>query len=154
MNTTDSFDDQLVRLLGQDARQNSQKLAKKLNVSSATIRRRLRKLLQNGWLRIIGVVDPAKFGFPLRVVLALDVAGDKLSVAMEALSNKKEIRWLSSTTGRWDVVAIAGFASTDELSRFLLKDLSEIEGVRDTETLICLDMKKGHFSPIEGTTFR
>ncbi|GAH47789.1 unnamed protein product, partial [marine sediment metagenome] len=74
MSTLDSIDIQIVRLLGQDARQDSETLAKQLNISSATVRRRLRKLFRDEFLHIVGVVDPTKFGFPVAVVIALDVA--------------------------------------------------------------------------------
>ncbi|MEJ2739788.1 MAG: AsnC family transcriptional regulator, partial [Dehalococcoidia bacterium] len=58
----DSLDTQLIQLLGQDARQDSKTLAKELNTSSATVRRRLKKLLQSGILHIIGVIDPSEVG--------------------------------------------------------------------------------------------
>ncbi len=148
MNTPDSFDEQLVSLMGHDARQSSEILAKQLNVSSATVRRRLRKLIKSELLRIVGVVDPAKFGLSLHVVIALDVASDKLKAAMTALINQPEIRWVSTTTGRFDIVAIARFPSTDSLSEFLIKELGQMQGVRNSETLVCLDVKKGRYVPL------
>lgn len=148
MNVPDSFDEQLVSLMEQNARQNSETLAKRLKVSSATVRRRLRKLIQSDLLHIIGVVDPTKFGFSLHVVIFLDVANDKLEIALEALINQPEIKWVSTTTGRFDIVAIAGFTSTDCLSDFLIRQLGQMEGVRNSETLVCLDVKKGRYVPL------
>jgi len=85
------MDKQLLILLGQDARQNSETLARQLNISSATVRRKLRKLIQSGSLHIVGVVDPAKFGLPLTAIIALDVAHEKLKTAMEVLAKRPEI---------------------------------------------------------------
>lgn len=141
------LDEQLVSLIGQDARQSSETLAKKLNVSSATVRRRLRKLIEGDLLRIVGIVDPTKFGFPLNVVIALDVVHEKMEATIEALVNLPEIRWASITTGRFDIMAIARFRSADKLSDFLTKKLGRMEGVRDIETLVCLDVKKGLYVP-------
>ena len=141
----DSLDEQLVRLLGQDARQNSETLAKQLKKSSATIRRRLRRLLRNKLLRIVGVVNPADFGFPVAAVITLDVSHDKLASAMEGLASQPEIIWVSTTTGRFDIIAFGRFASTDSLSKFLTDQLSKMEGVRNSETFLCLDVKKGRF---------
>ena len=143
MNIPDSMDKQLVRLLGQDARQNSETLARQLNISSATVRRRLRKLIRSGSLHIVGVVDPARFGLPLTAIIALDVAHEKVKAVMEALVDRSEITWLSTTTGRFDIIARGQFASTNDLSDFLLGQVSETEGVRNSETFICLDVKKG-----------
>ena len=119
MSIPDSMDKQLVRLLGQDARQNSEILAKQLNVSSATVRRKLRKLIQSGALHIVGVVDPAKFGLPLAAIIALDVAHEKLKTVLELLAKRSEITWVLTTTGRFDIIARGRFASTDDLSDFL-----------------------------------
>ncbi len=143
-----SFDEQLVLLLGQDALQNSERLARKLNVSSATVRRRLRKLIESDQLHIIGVVDPTKFGYSLRVMIALDVEHDKLEKITKVLANWPETRFVSITTGRYDIIAIAHFASTDNLSDFLANKLAKIEGLRNSETFVCLDVKKGRYVPL------
>ena len=143
----DSTDKQLVRLLGQDARQNSETLARQLNKSSATVRRKLRKLIQSGLLHIVGVVDPARFGLPLTAIIALDVSHDKLKAALKVLANRSEITWISTTTGRFDIIARGRFASTDNLSDFLTDQVATIEGVKNSETFICLDVKKGRKIP-------
>ena len=142
MSTPDSFDKQLISLLGQDARQSSEALAKKLKVSSATVRRRLRKLTRNNLLHVVGVVDPANFGLPLAAVISLDVDHDKLDSAMDALVDRPEIKWVSTTTGRFDIVAMARFPSTSSLSDFLTDQLGKIDGIRDSETSVCLEIKK------------
>lgn len=148
MSTPDSTDERIVRILGQDARQNSEVLSKQLNLSSATIRRRLRRLINNGALRIIGVINPEQFGLELAAVIAIDVVNNKLKLAMEMLAKRSEVRWVTTTTGRYDIIAMARFPSTDALSGFLTKDLAELPGIKDSETFICLDFKKGHYIPL------
>jgi len=148
MSIPDSMDEQIVRLLGQDARQSSETLAKQLKLSSATVRRRLRKLLRSDLLRIVGVVDPSNFGFPLAVVIALNVAADKLEPTTEALANRPEITWASATTGPFDIIALARFRSTDCLSDFVTKELGQMEGVKDIQMLTCFRVKKGHHIPV------
>jgi len=149
MSITDSKDEQLVRLLAEDARQNSETLAKKLNISSATVRRRLRKLLRADVLRIVGVVNPSSFGLSLPVVIGLNVLHDKLKLAMKALAKQPEIKWLSTTTGRFDIIIQARFPSTEALSNFVTKELTELEGVKDSETFVCLDVKKGQYVQLD-----
>ncbi len=148
MRKTESIDEQLVRLLGQDARQNSEALASQLKVSSATVRRKSRKLIDSGSLHIVGVVEPAKFGMPLTAVIALDVIHGKLQLVMELLAKRPEITWISTTTGRFDIIARGCFASTGDLSNFLTSQVATIDGVKDTETFICLDEKKGRQIPL------
>ena len=143
MSMPDSIDEQLARLLGQDARQNSETLAKQLNMSSATVRRRLRKLIRDDLIRIVGVVNPTNFGFPVAVVITLDVVHEKSAAAMQALAGRPEVEWVSTTTGRFDIIAIARFRSNDNLSEFMTKVLAKLEGLRDSETFVCLNVEKG-----------
>jgi DNA-binding Lrp family transcriptional regulator len=143
MNLLDSVDKQLVVLMGKNARQSSEALAQQLNISAATVRRRLRRLLKKDVLRIVGVADPASFGFALGVVINLDVEQARVDKVMEWLVNRTEIKWASTTTGRYDIIVIARFESTDHLSRFLTKDLTALKGIKDIETLISLDVRKG-----------
>ena len=145
MSMPDSIDEQLVRLLAQDGRQSSEMLAKGLNLSSATVRRRLRKLIRDDVLRIVGVVDPYKFGFAVAVIISLDVTHDKLGLAMEALGERPEIKWVSTTTGRFDILAMARFRSNNGLAEFMTEVLAKLEGVKDSETFLCLDVKKGRY---------
>ena len=144
----DSIDKQLIKLMGQDARQSSETLAKQLDLSAATVRRRLRKLIKDDLLRIVGIADPAEFGLALGVVINLDVEQSKLESVMEALINRKEIKWAATTTGRFDIIVIGRFESTEHLSSFLTKELTTMEGVKDTETLISLDVRKGRYTSL------
>ena len=145
MSKMDSIDRQIIALLGQNARQSSEEVAKQLNLSSATVRRRIRSLIKRDLLRIIGVGDPGSFGFSLAVCIAFDVEHDKLESTMAALIKKPEIKWAATTTGRFDIIVLANFSSTDYLSEFLKRDLSNIEGVKDYETLVCLEVAKGRY---------
>lgn len=149
MNTPDSVDKKLLKLLGQDAQQNSESLARQLKLSAATVRRRLRNLVKSGTLRVVGVADPVKLGFPLAAVIGLDVAQDKLESAIKIITERPEVTWISATTGRYDVIVLARFASTLSLSDFLTKFLARIDGLKNSETFICFDVGRERFVPIE-----
>ena len=137
------LDERLIELLSQDARQSSQALAKQLNVSSSTVRRRISKLVKRGVLRFTAVAEPVYFGFNLRAIIAFDVDHDKVREFMEVLSVKSEVKGLAATSGRFDVVAVVWFASTDGLFQFMENEVSKMEGVRNTEIFICLHVEKG-----------
>jgi len=149
MENIDPIDKQIVLLLGQDALQTSDELAKKLHVSSATIRRRIRKLTSSGALRIIGVVDPKIFGLPVATIITLNVSHESLDKAIEALAEQPEIRWVSTTTGRYAMIALGRFSSNDHLADFISKKIAFLEGLKDCETFICLNMKKGYYVPFQ-----
>ncbi len=148
MHILDSTNEKLIQLLGQDAQQSSETLAKQLNLSAATVRRRLRRLTRSGLLRIVGVVNPADVGLAVAAIIAMDIVPDKLASAMKQLAKQPEIKWLSTTTGRFDIIALARFRSSNELSDFVGNKLTQIEGVKDSETFICLDVQKGPYVPL------
>ena len=141
----DTINNRLVHLLGENARQSTYTLARKLKVSPTTVRRRMRKLIQSGVLRIVATVDPEELGFPLSVIIGFDVDQDKINLALQVLAGRPEVRWLSTSSGRFDLLALTRFRSTDELSVFLQKELSNIEGIKNTETFICLHVEKGKY---------
>jgi len=145
----DSIDEQLIRLLGKDARQSSRKLAKHLNISASTVRSRLRRLIRSEKLHFIIAVDPFKAGLRVIAQILLDVEQAKIEKTLETLVKFPEISYVSSTTGRFDIIIFACFASHHDLAMFLQNQLGKMEGVRDSETLICLDIKKGQFVPVQ-----
>jgi Lrp/AsnC family transcriptional regulator for asnA, asnC and gidA len=147
MITNNALDEQIITLLGNDARQSSKVLAKQLNVSPATVRRRIGKLLNSGILHYVAAIDSVKVAFSTIVVLALDVDRNKIKNVTEILVHLPEIKWVATTTGRFDILATAYLTPGNNLSEFLEKKLGNIEGIRDSETFVCLDVRKGHLIP-------
>jgi len=145
MTTMDSIDERLARLLQENARRSSTALAKQLLVSPSTIRRRIKKLVESGALRIGAVVDARKFGFPLTAIIAFRVEHNKLEKVVQSLVAYNEVRWISTTTGRFDILALVRFRSSDELSNFLQRKLNDIEGLSIVETFLCLSVVKGQY---------
>ncbi len=142
MHKIDEIDEHLITLLEKDARQSSRKLAEQLGVSAATVRRRIDALIKSNILQILGVVDYCKLGPCLFALTALDIEAAKTELTMEALVSIPEVKYVFSTTGRFDIVVIARFDSPESLTRFLRKTVAHIDGLRNTETFICLTVSK------------
>ena len=138
---TDSTDLRLIRLLQENAHRSSEALAKQLEVSSATVRRRIQTLIQKGIIRIVARADPSKIGYAVRAVCAFDIEHAHLDSVLEALNNRTEVHWLSAVSGRFDAIAVVWATSTDELYK-LLDEMGRIEGIKNMETFICLYVRK------------
>ena len=138
----DDIDSKLIDLLILDARQNSETLGEKLEVSSATVRRRINRLLDQNIIRIAAIVDPIRSGYALRVFIALSVNPESLDLVASQLSNHSEIVFLAATSGRFDMIAIAWLFSSDKLYNFIQNVIGKLDGIRSTETFICLQVKK------------
>lgn len=145
MSTLDAVDGQLVKLLEQNAWQSSETLAKQINVSSATIRRRLRRLIQSGVLRAVAIADVSKVGTPLTALIALNIAHESLDSVMREMTGLSEVKWVASTTGRFDILALTRFRSTEELFEFIRRELPKMKGVKDSETFVCLHVARGSY---------
>jgi len=143
MDNLDEIDKKLIKLLEQNAWQRSVALAKVLHISSATVRRRLRRLIQKGVLRAVAFVDPSTVALPLTTIIALDVAHQDLNNIIEALTGLSEIMWCGLTTGQFDVILLAQFPSIKELHEFLRVKLAVVEGIRNSETFVCINVEKG-----------
>ena len=139
----DFLDEHLIKLLAQDARVSSEVLAKKLKVTPSTVRRRLNELIKNKVVRILAAVDPNKVGLSLATVIAYDVETDKLDSAVNLLANRPEVIWVSTTTGRFDIISLVRVSSTDELYEFINKVMSQVDGLKNSETFVCMHVEKG-----------
>lgn len=142
MKQIDNVDEQLMQQLEGNARQSSQALAKRLNVSSATVRRRLKRLIDSEQLHIVAYRDPIKAGLPVAAVVGFNIDHALLDSALQAICSHPEVVLACTTTGRFDAFALARFRSNEEFSLFLRNEVTKIEGIKDSETFVCLHIEK------------
>ena len=149
MGNMDSLDYKLINILQRSFQINASKIAEELGVSPATVRRRLRILINNKVIGINAVVNPVKIGLSIAVFIALDVVPAKLESAMQELDNHPHVTWIAIVTGRYDLLLAARFSSNEELSVFLKKELAHIGGIVGCETFISLELKrKYHYATL------
>ncbi len=138
----DSLDVQLISLLEKDANQTSEKLAEQLSVSPSTVRRRMKDLIRRGAIHIIAIPEPKQIGLPVIAVIAFQVSHENINSFLKALGSRKDVKCLYATSGRFDAIALMWFSSTEQLFEFIEKDIVKLEGVKTTETFICLHIEK------------
>jgi DNA-binding Lrp family transcriptional regulator len=139
MNTVDAIDKKLISLLRKNSRQSSDTLGAQLGIDSSTVRRRIKRLVDKGVLSFYAHPNPAAIGFPVKAITGLDVEPRKMKLVMEALRNREEIRWIYPTSGRYDIMAMCWFSSNQAIYDFSESVIGKLEGVRNTETFICLN---------------
>ena len=111
-------------------------------VSEETVRRRIKRLVREGLIRIVAVPDPTRLGYESEVLIGVQVEADKVGDVADALTDIPEITWVTVSTGAYDVFAWATLKTSSELSSLLLTKVGVIPGVRKTETFINLDIRK------------
>jgi Lrp/AsnC family transcriptional regulator for asnA, asnC and gidA len=142
MKPIDSIDEQIVHLLERSARQSSEALARQLNLSSATVRRRVKRLIDSNLLHVVAYRDPIRGGLPVAAVIGLNIDHERLDATMQEICSYREVVKAFTTTGRFDAFALVRFPSNEKFSFFLRKEITKIEGIRDSETFVCLHMEK------------
>lgn len=143
----DLLDAEIIRLLESDGRRSSTDLAKELHTSSATIRRRIQKLIKDDALRIVAFVNPSKIGRPLTAIICLKVETRNIGSIVEKLFEEEEITVIHSVIGRVDFVCFARFRDNDSLLYFLREKMPRLEGVTVVETFISA---KSLMRPVSG----
>ena len=138
----DQTDRAIISLLQDDARQSNAPIARVIGVSEATIRRRIKIMVEDGVVAIQAVLNPTKFGLSTSAMIGIDVQPDHLDKVAEALNVRKEVGFLGVCTGRYDLLVWTLVESLDQLREFLEGFLAKVPGVRKTETLVLLDVKK------------
>jgi Lrp/AsnC family transcriptional regulator for asnA, asnC and gidA len=112
-------------------------MAKQLHSSPATIRRKVKRLIDNNDIRIVARTNPDKIGLLVRSLIGLHVQPSNIDSALRWLSDRPEIMWAASTTGRYDIVFVARFIDSSELTSFIQNDLPKLEGMTGSETFVC-----------------
>lgn len=138
----DDIDREIVLQLQQDGRRSYREMARSLDVSEGTVRWRVRRLLDDGALRIAAIADPFRLGYTVLASMFLRVSPDRLEHVTATLVEWPEVVYVSSCTGRVDVYIQVVCRSHEDLWELLAQRLPAIGGVTATETLMELKVHK------------
>ena len=138
----DELDTKIIALLQQDGRASNAGIARKVGVSEGTVRRRLKRLIQEQYISVVAMLDTKRMGYASEALIGVQVDPDKVDQVANDLSQLEEVNWVAITTGAYDIFAWATLNSSETLGIFLRTKVGTILGVRRTETFVSLDVKK------------
>ena len=138
----DELDSQIIKILQQDGRASNAGIARDVGVSEGTVRRRLKRLVQEEFIQVVALPDPAKLGLESQALVGVQVEPDKIDQVADGLAELEEVKWVAITTGSYDVFAWSTLPSAEALGIFLRTKVGTIPGVRRTETFVNLTNKK------------
>jgi Lrp/AsnC family transcriptional regulator for asnA, asnC and gidA len=141
----DHLDMAIIGRLQRDSRQTAADLAGNLNTSKPTILRRMRRLHDEGVIRLVTMVDPQALGYKLVVSTGLKVAPDRINDVAEAVGSHRSVHSVALCTGRYDVLAWMTFRDRPEMMDVLNGQLGKIRGIRSMETVTSLKLVKASF---------
>ena len=140
----DTLDNAIIRLLTENGRMPIGEMAKKLNVTSPTIRNRIKELEKNGIFKISGLIDPSQHQEMITALVAMSVQSKgMLDKILEKITQLPNVVWAGVVTGRYDIIAeVVCVEGKDELYRFTTDTILKIGNVVRSETFII--MKSRH----------
>jgi Lrp/AsnC family transcriptional regulator for asnA, asnC and gidA len=128
----DMLDLRIIQVLNKDARMPFTAIAEELNVSDATVRNRVRKMLKEGVIKRFNVLlDYHKLGRIIKAFIGLRVQPPKLKEVVGHLIGNPDVQVLYRTTGEVDLFVEVIFKDMEELNSFLESELN-LDGVTGT----------------------
>ena len=143
----DELDKSVIGILQIDGRESNAKIARQLGVSEGTIRRRLKRLIDDRTIQVTALPEPSKLGLNTEAIIGLQVDPGKLEEVASELGSVPQTLSVSVTTGAFDIFAWVAVKTQEELHSFLLGVVGKIEGVRRSETFVSLGVNKRWFAP-------
>ena len=142
----DDIDRAIVRELQEDGRRTFREIGRKLDLSERTIRTRVRRMQDDGVLRILAFADPYRVGDSVLAMVLVRVATGEHDRIVETLAAWPEGSYISSLLGRSDIYIQLVCRNNDALWSLVNERLRAIDGVMDTETSLEVKVHKFVYS--------
>ena len=120
----------IIEFLMKDARMPYTEIARRLGVTEAAIRKRVKKLEEEGIIKgYRAVVDAKRIGYKIVAEIGFDVTPENYVKVIETVKNMPEVKRMKSTTGDHMIMLECWFHDSDEMVQFVRR-LENIEGVQ------------------------
>lgn len=141
----DSTDSRIISILQKDGRASNTDIAKELNISEATVRGRIKRLIDEEYIQIVAVANPFKTGFEIAGDLYINVEMKKIDSVLAELRKIRELWYIVMTTGETNINAEFIVTTLDELHDLVYNRLSRIDGITRIETAIITKYVKRNY---------
>ena len=141
----DELDRKIIQILQGNGRASNARIAREVGVSEGTVRRRLKTLVSDGYIKVVALPDPEVLGYDTEALVGIQVDPDKIDEVATTLVELKESSWVSVTTGSFDIFCWVTLPTSEELGNFLKAVVGTIVGVRRTETFVSLSVRKRNY---------
>jgi Lrp/AsnC family transcriptional regulator for asnA, asnC and gidA len=134
----DDIDNKIIKILINNSRISNTKIAKLLNISEASVRKRIKKIMKIGIIKKFTVeLNYNLLGYK-RVFIGLNIDKDKIFNILEKISKNKNIKDIYLTGGDHDILIDFLYSKPEELDEYI-KYLQSIEGIKSVWPTIVID---------------
>ena len=134
----DDIDNKIIKILINNSRISNTKIAKLLDISEASVRKRIKKIMKIGIIKKFTVeLNYNLLGYK-RVFIGLNIDKDKIFNILEKISKNKNIINIYLTGGDHDILIDFLYSKPEELDEYI-KYLQSIEGIKSVWPTIVID---------------
>jgi DNA-binding Lrp family transcriptional regulator len=144
----DGLDLAVIAALGEDGRMSFKELSRQVGSSESTVARRVDSLIRRGCLRFRTLAEPAVLGFTVEFMLWLSVLPAELDSAGKQLAAHPSTKYLSATTGRFNLVGQIVLRHYGELYGHTTDVVGALPGLRGADVTLQVAALKRAWTPI------
>ncbi len=129
----DKTDLKIIRLLQIDGRMASSEIAKTINAPEATIRYRLKKLIDKEYIQIVAAANPIKLGFGIVACISIEAEIRQMDHVLSELEKIERVSYIAQMTSAPNIEIETYIETINELHE-LLSRVEIIDGVTMVKT--------------------
>jgi len=134
----DEMDREIVLWLQEDGRMPYTRIAAELGVSEGTIRQRVKRMVDEGTLQIVAVVEPHYLGWGAVSLIGVTVQAGRVDGVAQEITALPEVNYLFMASGEFDLFVEAYCRDQEHFVEFLSQKLQQIPGVTHTKTFMIM----------------
>lgn len=153
----DQYDLALLEAVQQDATTSQLDLGAQVNLSSAAVNRRLKKMHADGVIKkTVALVDPARLGYTLTVITEVEVESERLDL-LDSMKRSflacPEVQQCYYVAGECDFVLIMLVRDMEQYTELTRELFFENNNVKRFKTLVSMStVKTGLIVPVLGSS--
>lgn len=129
----DPIDREIVSLLQEDGRMSCADIARRMgSVTERVVRGRIRRLTDEGIIRVSAIVNPERIGHSVVADVWIDVDADQIMEVGQRLTQLEQVSYVACSTGDQNISMQANAGSLAELYRLVADVIGKIRGVKHT----------------------
>jgi Lrp/AsnC family transcriptional regulator for asnA, asnC and gidA len=138
----DDLDRSIIRMLQVNGRLSNTEIARSLDITETTVRKRIAHLLDERLMNIVAVPSPAAAGMTMSAILGVSVDLTAVHEVAETIRTYQEVRYVGMSVGRYELIVEAFFADQEHLLEFVTTKLGQLPGITSLETSVILKVVK------------
>lgn len=135
----DDVDRAILRELQRNARTPYSEIARRIDMSSATVHDRVKRMEEEGVIRGYSAdVDPPVVGLNVEAVVGFRIVQGQSEETLARLEDLEEVQEILLTTGEWDALVQLVASDTEALRELMFERVPSIDGVERSQTMVVL----------------